>query len=421
MEIPGLSKTDLRLLTKTVEKDSKLKAFAEGTMRVMKGDLYYEPGEFWLNGSIQSDMLNVLNKVKRPRHLQEFQDNADIIFSKVNMNKLEAAFGTNYRSALTNILDRMKSGVNRQWKPDSTEGKLLNWVNGSVGAVMFLNSKSALLQTISAINFINWTDNNPLKAGLALANIKQWSSDFNKLFNSDYLVERRRGLKININEAELAEMAKRGGVQGAINYLLKKGFILTQIADSFAIASGGASFYRNRINTYKKKGLSDKKAEKASFKDFTELSEISQQSSRPDKISAQQASNLGRLILAFANTPMQYTRLQKRAIQDIINGRGDLKANLSKLTYYGFVQNLMFNALQQALFAIAFDEESFDEREKTVRYASVANGMLGTTLRGTGVYGAGLDAIKNIVFKLWEENGKKNPDYENAAWEIFDW
>jgi hypothetical protein len=421
MKIPDLSNADLKLLTNTVEGDPKLKAHAEGTMRIMKGDSYYKPGEFWLNGSIQSDMLNVLNKVKRPRHLQEFQDNADIIFSKVNMNKLEAAFGTNYRSALDNILVRMKSGVNRQWQPDSVEGKLLNWVNGSVGTMMFLNTRSALLQTISAVNFINWHDNNPLAAAKALANVKQWSSDFNKLFNSDYLVERRKGLKININEAELAEMAKRGGVQGAINYLLKKGFILTQIADSFAIASGGASMYRNRINTYKKQKMGQKAAEKKAFIDFTEISEISQQSSRPDKISAQQASNLGRLILAFANTPLQYTRLQKRAIQDLIAGRGDTKANISKLLYYGLVQNFIFNALQQALFALGFDEESFDEREKTVRYASIANGMVDTTLRGTGVFGAAAAAIKNVMFTYWVESGKKNPDYENAAWEIFDW
>lgn len=201
---------------------------------------------------------------------------------------------------------------------------------------------------------------------------------------------------------------------------MKKGFILTQIADSFAIASGGASFYRNRINTYKKKGLSEKEAEKLSFKDFMELSEISQQSSRPDKISAQQAGNLGRFILAFANTPMQYTRLQKRAIQDLVAGRGDTKTNISKILYYGFVQNFIFNAMQQALFALYGNEESFDDREKTVKYAGIVNGMMDTTLRGTGVVGAGLAAIKNVFFRLWVENGKKNPDYEEAAWELFD-
>ena len=39
-----------------------------------------------------------------------------------------------------------------------------------------------------------------------------------------------------------------------LSYLLKLGFTPTQLADSFAIASGGATFYRNRLNTYKKQG-----------------------------------------------------------------------------------------------------------------------------------------------------------------------
>ena len=37
-----------------------------------------------------------------------------------------------------------------------------------------------------------------------------------------------------------------------VNYLLKLGYTPTRIADSFAIASGGASMYRNRIKSYMK-------------------------------------------------------------------------------------------------------------------------------------------------------------------------
>ena len=69
------------------------------------------------------------------------------------------------------------------------------------------------------------------------------------------------------------------------------------------------------------------------MQDFREIAEISQQSSRPDKISQQQAGDLGRIVLAFANTPMQYTRLTKKAALDLINQRGDWKTNLSKLNH----------------------------------------------------------------------------------------
>ena len=75
-----------------------------------------------------------------------------------------------------------------------------------------------------------------------------------------------------------------------------------------ATALGGASFYRNRTNTYVKKGMTLEKAEAKAMQDWVEISETNQQSSRPDKISSQQRSDLGKLLLAFANTPMQYTR-----------------------------------------------------------------------------------------------------------------
>ena len=115
--------------------------------------------------------------------------------------------------------------------------------------------RSALLQTISAVNFINWSDNNMLAAGKAFANQPQFWKDFMTLMNSDFLVDRRQGLKINVSESEIADAAatSKNKAKGVVAYLLKKGFLPTQFADSFAIASGGATFYRNRVNKYKLK------------------------------------------------------------------------------------------------------------------------------------------------------------------------
>ena len=53
----------------------------------------------------------------------------------------------------------------------------------------------------------------------------------------------------------------------------------------------------------------------------------------------QQASGLGRLVLNFANTPMQYARIIKKSTADLLAGRGDWRTNLSKILYYGLVQN----------------------------------------------------------------------------------
>ena len=316
------------------------------------------------------------------------------------------------------MLKRMKSGRNRSFPGDSLTGRFTDWLTGSVGAIMFFNTRSAILQTISSINFINFTDNNILAAGKAFANQKQYWSDFMKLINSDFLKERRGGLRINVNEADIADMAKKGGVKGAISKLLELGFAPTQIADSFAIASGGATFYRNRIKTYKKQGLSDKQAEKKAFEDFRETAEESQQSSRADRISMQQAGPLGRVILAFANTPAQYARIIKKAASDLKNGRGDAKTNISKIIYYGAVQNLIFNALQQALFAIGFGDEEPEDEEKQKKYINIANGMLDSLLRGAGIGGSIVSVGKNAIIKLVKELEKDRPKLQNIASEI---
>ena len=415
-KIPGLFKTDQQGLVDYVNNDAGLKTFADQLIAIQKGDQYSSPNEGWLAGSITTDLLDSVNSIKRKKYLEQWQTNVDEVFSEVNMNKLEAAFGKPYREALTNILTRMKTGRNKPFTSDSLAGRFTNWLNNSVGAIMFFNTRSAALQLLSSVNFVNFTDNNPLKAGAAFANQPQYWKDFKFLFNSDFLKERRGGLRFNVSESEIADAAKKGGAKGVISKILQAGFLPTQMADSFAIATGGASFYRNRVKTYIKQGLTEAEAAEKAFQDFRETAEESQQSSRPDRISAQQAGPLGRTILAFANTPAQYARLTKKAASDLINGRGDLKTNISKLAYYGFVQNLAFNFLQQAVFALAFgDESEEEEKKKQEKYIGVANGMADGFLRGIGISGAIISTLKNALIKIIKEDQKARPDYAETA------
>ena len=415
MEVPGISEADLKDLTEFVKNNEDLKTFADQIIYIQKGDQYAKPKEGWPAGSITTDLLESINTVKRAKYLEQWQANVDVMFSKENMNKLEAAYGKKYRKAMENMLQRMKTGRNRSFSDDSLTGRFTDWLQGSVGAIMFFNTRSAVLQTLSSINFINFTDNNPLAAAKAFANQKQYWSDVVKLINSDFLKARRSGLRINVNEADIADMAKQGGPRAVINKLLQLGFTPTQVADSFAIASGGATFYRNRIKTYKKQGLSQQEAETKAFEDFRENAEESQQSSRPDKISMQQAGGLGRLILAFQNTPSQYARIIDKSIRDLKNGRGDAKTNISKIVYYSTVQNLLFNALQQALFAFAFDEEEPEDEEKKEKYISIANGMMDSLLRGTGLAGGVLSVGKNAILRIVKESEKDRPNYEKVG------
>jgi hypothetical protein len=103
-----------------------------------------------------------LNTTKRAKYLETWKQNVDIIYSKENLNKLEAAYGKKYREAMENILTRMKSGSNRTAGGNRLSNQVLDYINNSTGVTMFFNTRSALLQTISAANFINWSFNNPL-------------------------------------------------------------------------------------------------------------------------------------------------------------------------------------------------------------------------------------------------------------------
>ena len=75
-----------------------------------------------------------------------------------------------------------------------------------------------------------------------------------KIFNSDFMKQRRKGIQTDVNGAELAASVKnaKNPIQAAIKKLLELGFLPTQIGDNIAIATGGATFLRNRINTYLK-------------------------------------------------------------------------------------------------------------------------------------------------------------------------
>ncbi|MEJ6794809.1 MAG: hypothetical protein QNK68_07335, partial [Flavobacteriales bacterium] len=249
---------------------------------------------------------------------------------------------------------------------------------------------------------------------LAFANQPQYWKDFVKIFNSDKLKQRRGGLKSDVQESEIANAAKdtKDKAGAVIAYILKLGFTPTQIADSFAISMGGATMYRNRINTYKKQGLSEAEAETKAWEDFSKLSDEAQQSGDPALVSQQQRSIAGRLILSFQNTTMQYTRLMKKASQDLINGRGDAKTHISKILYYGAVQNFIFNAMSTTLFALipGFDEDEEDEdakqKEKDYKVAKVLNGMGDSIIKGTGIYGAIFSTLKN-TYKTWEREKEK--------------
>jgi hypothetical protein len=417
-----LSKKDIKALVDHVKKNAELKDFAN-QINSLNVNGYPDPTKGWLAGTITTDLVNHVNTSTRSEMLAPWQEAIDDIYTDDNKNKLKATYGEKYIEALDDVLYRMKTGRNRPSGANRITNNWLNWVNDSVGTIMFFNQRSAILQTISSINFINWSDNNPGAAAKAFANQKQYWSDFSYLFNSDFLKQRRSGLKTDVNADEIAQQAagSTNKVRAGLSWLLKKGFLPTQIADSFAIASGGSTFYRNRVGSLVKSGMSKVDAEKQAFADFRDSANESQQSSDPSRVSMEQASSLGRVILAFANTPIQYTRLTKRATQDLLAGRGDWKSNVSKILYYGAVQNIIFTTLQQAMFGMLFadDDDEFQNKKKDTAVFNVANSTVDTFLRGSGVAGAFVAMLKNMALEIKRQKDSRRPDYSKVADKLF--
>jgi len=333
-KIPGLSSIDQKNLVELVNSDSDLQVYAETINVISKQEKYVNPTDGWNSGDIRTDLDDATGRVGRTQFFKEFSENADIIFSKENLNKIEAGYGKGVKEALEDMLYRVKTGTNRPSGQNEMVNALMNWVNGSVGAVMFFNMRSALLQQMSIVNYINFADNNIFAAAKAFANSPQYFADWAFIFNSDMLKQRRGGIQTDINGAELAaDMRKsKNPWKFLISKLLKLGFLPTQIGDNIAIATGGATFYRNRINTYLKQGLSQKEAEAKAFTDFQDITQSTQQSARPDMVSQQQASVIGKIILNFQNVTSQFNRLGKKPSfnnLDIKNLQGFLDLRMS--------------------------------------------------------------------------------------------
>ena len=404
-DIEGLSVQKQKQLVDYVNSNPDIKKFADALSILSKRkEGYLPPSENWMMETIPTDLRNIVDKIGRKEFLQEWIENKNIILSRQNINKIEAVYGSWFREALEDILFRMENGGNRKSGGNRTVNFFTEWINDSIGAIMFFNMRSALLQTISTVNFINWGDNNLFKAAGAFANQPQFWADFVMLFNSDQLKQRRGGLQTDVSASELTKSFAENGYspRTLLRALLQFGFTPTQIADSFAIAFGGASFYRNRYNTYIKKGMTPEQANEQAMLDFQEIAEETQQSSREDLISQQQATLLGRFVLAFQNVTMQYGRLTKKALSDLVNNRGDIKTNVSKILYYGLVQNIVFSALQSALAFIMWGDDEEEIKNKTDR---VANNVLDSFLRGTGLYGALVSTLKNTVIQ-WNQQQK---------------
>ena len=141
--IPGLSEADRKNLIDTVIKDERLQSFADALGLISgRPEGYTEPQDHWLATNILGDLSDAVDKIGRKEFLADWIQNKNEIFTEENLNKLEAVYGPKYVEALKDILYRMENGTNRSEGTSRLVNAFQNWVNNSVGAIMFFNVKT---------------------------------------------------------------------------------------------------------------------------------------------------------------------------------------------------------------------------------------------------------------------------------------
>ena len=93
--------------------DRELQSYAENLNIISKRDNYVSPSEGWEVTDIRMDLDDATGRVGRAEFFAEFLENAKIIFSPENLNKIEAAYGPDMVSAIKDMLYRIETGRNR--------------------------------------------------------------------------------------------------------------------------------------------------------------------------------------------------------------------------------------------------------------------------------------------------------------------
>ena len=375
---------------------------------VMSGNLKSRSygGEYTFDkDSNMKDMRRYLSGPVRTANFLDFANNAGAVFSAKNIRGMEGAFGKEWADSMRDSLKRVVTGESNTNK-DKTAKTIQGFINGTIGGIMFLNARSAALQLLSTPNYF-FSSPKSFTQGLGKGYWKAAKS----ILNSNWAKERSQG-KTNLETAEIFANTDGGLLGKTKNYILEKGYALTKLGDIGAITIGGAAYMNGVYKQNIKDGMPPQEAKEAAMKQFIAQTEETQQSTRQERLGRQQTSGMGRAVLAFANTPMQYNRLTWKAIKDIRSGK-NVGQNLGKVAWYMAAQNAAFTMAQQALFS-SLDMEDEDERQTVL---DGANSMVSTVLRGAGIYGALGDMMKNVAYAAYKADDRKRSQKAIEAFE----
>ena len=260
-----LEEGEVSLAIRKLKNNQSLYKLAKDMLNLypVKSKVWSKPTSGWKGKTLGQEIADAVRTDGRAEIFADWVEIKNAAFSENNLNKIRALYGKRYYHALKGMLDRMESGIAFPMKLSSFEQQVLNWARGSISNVMFWNFRSASLQLLSLLNYIDIENNNPVEVMKTLNDFDQYVSDVAYLWSSPYL-QSRRGGGFDLNQEELEKLTAKtkdkdfidglkksleGGLKNPgsaivnlYRYLLRNGFKLTQWGDSTAISVGGALY-----------------------------------------------------------------------------------------------------------------------------------------------------------------------------------
>ena len=369
---------------------------------VMSGNLKKRTGtgEYKI-GSLVRDVANYTGDhgPLRTAAFLDFSKTLSSMMSKDNQNKMRLALGEKWVHGMKDATRAIVTGeISKQIK-DPTARSMYNWVRNSVANIMFWNTRSAILQLISAANYMEgdpfaWAQN-----GMDyMTNRKLRDDILAELETTKWLKNRKQTGATDPIFDDVLRSQSNTAYEKAWQKFTAQGYKLTKWGDAIAIQAGGMPFIVGRV----KAGLTVKDA----VAEFISKAEESQQSARPERLSVQQRNTFGKLILSFLNTPLQYGRVTSRALKDATvpgTPTSVRAAAVRKAAYYTAFSAGVFGGLQQMISPFSDDDED---------KGKFWEGLLKSMLSYMGVQGKVASAVYDVASA--EAKGKK-PDVKKAV------
>ena len=344
----------------------------------------------------------------------------DAIFSKGMKNKIIATFTDGQA-----FVDNLESVLRGMWDNSTIDDvKNTKWIKAltgfnalAIGGNFFVAAK----QLLSAFNFIETTGPNNFIDAFGAMFTPEYLQTIKKIWKSDYAKNRLGSGAIDVDFGLLLQEGKvsQSGIVRFMENLRRQAIDLAYkpvgYGDLGAILLGGSSYVVNHQKALLKENpdMSADEAFDIAFKQMQKSAETTQQSRKAIKVSAEQRSVLGKLLLSFKTTQLQYGREARAEMYRIKRlGKGETaeeqaeideakRKAIAKILYYRVVSNIMFSAASSLFFAALKEGEEPDEIKK------MGLSIIEFNLYGYGVQGTlaamGLRLINELGTQLSDD------------------